>query len=101
MTARISRPARTAMQSGTAKTHRWLLEFVPETQRAIDPLMGWTSSSETLTQLKLWFDSREDAEAYARAHGLAFVVDEPKEAQRRTVSYSDNFKYTRIGQWTH
>ena len=89
------------MQSGTAKTHRWLLEFVPESQRAIDPLMGWTSSSETLTQLKLWFDSREDAEAYARTHGLAFVVDEPKEAQRRTVSYSDNFKYTRIGQWTH
>jgi hypothetical protein len=54
-----------------------------------------------LTQLKLWFDSRDEAEAYARAHGLAFVVDEPKEATRRTVSYSDNFKYTRIGQWTH
>jgi hypothetical protein len=101
MTARISRPTRTAMQSGTAKTHRWLLEFVPDAPRAIDPLMGWTSSSETLTQLKLWFDSREEAEAYAVAHGLAYVVDEPKEPVRRTVSYSDNFKYTRIGQWTH
>jgi hypothetical protein len=101
MTARISRPARTAMQSGTAKTHRWLLEFVPETPRSIDPLMGWTSSSETLTQLKLWFDSREEAVAYAVSHGLAYVVDEPKDAVRRTVSYSDNFKFSRIGQWTH
>lgn len=101
MTARISRPARTAMQSGTAKTHRWLLEFTPDTARSIDPLMGWTSSSETLTQLKLWFDSREEAEAYAAGRGLAYVVDEPKEPLRRTVSYSDNFKFTRIGQWTH
>ena len=101
MTARISRPARTAMQSGTAKTHRWLLEFVPEKPRAADPLMGWTSSAETLTQVKLWFETREEAEAYARSHGLAFTVDEPKDAVRHTVSYSDNFKHNRIGQWTH
>jgi ETC complex I subunit conserved region len=79
MTARISRPAKTAMQSGTAKTGRWLLEFEPDAQaRSIEPLMGWTSSADTLAQVKLWFETKEEA-----------------------MAYSDNFKFDRIGTWTH
>jgi len=65
MTARIYRPARTAMQSGTAKTERWLLEYEPEAPRQIEPLMGWTSSSDMKSQVKLWFDSEAEAVAYA------------------------------------
>jgi hypothetical protein len=101
MTARIYRPSKTAMQSGTAKTTRWLLEYDAEADRQLEPLMGWTSSSDMNSQIKLWFDSAEAAIAYARKNGIAFRVEEPKEATRKAVSYSDNFKYTRIGQWTH
>jgi hypothetical protein len=101
MTARISRPAKTAMQSGTAKTQRWLLEFDSAEPRSIEPLMGWTSSSDMLGQVKLWFDTKEAAIAYATRNGLAFRVEEPKEAQRRMAAYSDNFKFNRVGSWTH
>jgi hypothetical protein len=101
MTARIYRPARTAMQSGTAKTDRWLLEYEPEQPRQIEPLMGWTSSGDMKSQLKLWFDSEAEAVAYATRNGIPFRVEQPHEPARRTMSYSDNFKFSRVGQWTH
>ena len=101
MTARISRPAKTAMQSGTAKSNRWLLEFEVSAARTIEPLMGWTSSSDTLGQVKLWFDTKEEAIAFATRNGLAYRREEPKEAKRRPAAYSDNFKHNRIGAWTH
>ncbi len=89
------------MQSGTAKTTRWLLEFEQERAREIDPLMGWTSSSDTRQQVKLWFDTREEAVAYAQRNGIAATVEEPNEPRRRTIAYSDNFRFNRVGQWTH
>lgn len=101
MTARIYRPARTAMQSGTAKTERWLLEYEPEKPREIEPLMGWTSSSDMKSQLKLWFDSEADAVAYATRNGIPYRVEQPHDPKRRSISYSDNFRYSRVGQWTH
>ncbi len=101
MVARISRPAKTAMQSGQAKSRRWLLEFEPETAKTADPLMGWTSSSDTLGQVRLWFDSKEEAIAYCERKGIAYRATEPKERTPKTVSYSDNFKFGRIGTWTH
>ncbi|MGL4324267.1 MAG: ETC complex I subunit [Beijerinckiaceae bacterium] len=101
MTARIYRPAKTAMQSGTAKTSRWLLEYEPEVAREIDPLMGWTSSGDMRQQVKLWFDTKEEALAYAAKNGIPARVEEPKVPSRRTVSYSDNFRHNRVGTWTH
>lgn len=101
MTARIYRPARTAMQSGTAKTERWLLEYEPEQPRQIEPLMGWTSSGDMKSQLKLWFDSEAEAVAYATRNGIPFRVEQPHQPKRRGMSYSDNFKFSRVGQWTH
>jgi hypothetical protein len=101
MTARIYRPARTAMQSGTAKTERWLLEYEPERPREIEPLMGWTSSSDMKSQIKLWFDSEADAVAYATRNGIPYRVETPKEPVRRTIAYADNFKFTRTLPWTH
>ena len=100
MVARIYRPARTAMQSGRAKTRDWVVEFMPET-RAIEPLMGWTASSDTRPQVKLRFATREEAVAYCERHGIPFQVSEPNEPVRRKVSYSDNFAFSRVGQWTH
>ena len=100
-TARIYKPAKTAMQSGTARTKQWLLEFEREQPREIEPLMGWTSSGDTRQQLRLWFDSKDEAIAYATREGIAYRLEEPQEAKRRTISYSDNFKFNRVGPWTH
>ncbi|MGL4634646.1 MAG: ETC complex I subunit [Beijerinckiaceae bacterium] len=101
MTARIYRPAKTAMQSGAAKSDRWLLEYDAESNRTVEPLMGWTSSSDMKSQIKLWFNNQEDAVAYATRNGIAYRVEQPRESTRKAVSYSDNFKFTRQGQWTH
>ena len=103
MTARIYRPAKTAMQSGTARTKQWVLDFVPETAREVDPLMGWTSSSDTQAQVRLRFDTKEEAVEYARDHGIDAVVTEP---QRRTPhirpgGYGENFATNRRAVWTH
>ena len=99
--ARIYKPARTATQSGTARTKLWLLEFEQTSPREIEPLMGWTSSADTNQQIRLWFDTKEEAVAYATREGIAFRIEEPHEAKRRTISYADNFKFNRVGQWTH
>ncbi len=89
------------MQSGSANSRRWLLEFEPESRREVDPLMGYTSSSDMRSQLKLWFDTMEEAVSYAVREGIAYRVEQPKDATRKVASYSDNFKFTRVGQWTH
>jgi NADH dehydrogenase len=103
MRARIYKPAKTAMSSGTAKTKHWVLEHVAETARAVDPLMGWTSSSDTQAQVKLEFDSKEAALEYAREHGIDAVVREPKvrKANIRPGGYGENFATNRRGVWTH
>jgi gamma-glutamylcyclotransferase (GGCT)/AIG2-like uncharacterized protein YtfP len=101
MSAKIYRPAKTAMQSGTAKTHLWVLEFDQETPRKIDPIMGYTSSGDTRQQVKLTFETQEQAEAYAQRNGIEYRVIAPKEPTRQTVSYSDNFRFNRIQPWTH
>lgn len=103
MRARIYQPAKTAMQSGTAKTHQWVLEFDPQAPRSIDPLMGWTSSSDTQTQVRLRFATREEAEDYAREKGLEFTVAQPhaRKANIRPRGYGENFATERRGVWTH
>jgi hypothetical protein len=101
MTARIFKPARTAMQSGEARTKEWVLEFAPASPRSADPLMGWTSSRDTQTQVRLEFDSKEEAIAYATREGLAYTVAEPKPRKPIRKSYADNFRYGRIDNWTH
>ncbi len=101
MTARIYKPARNAMQSGTGKSNQWMIDFEPATPRAIDPLMGWTSSDDTQKQVRMSFDTKEEAIAYAQKAGIPYQVYEPKSAHRQKISYSDNFKWGRVGQWTH
>ncbi len=101
MTARIHRPPNSVMQSGPAKSKGWLLEYEPEQGKGADPLMGYTSSSDMNSQIKLWFDTAEEAIAYAVKNGVAYRVEQPKKAERKAAVYSDNFKFTRVGQWTH
>jgi hypothetical protein len=101
MSARIFKPARNAMQSGTAKTKEWLLEYEPEQPREIEPLMGWTSSSDMKQQIRLRFETAEEAVAYCERHGIPYQVFEPKEPARRVIAYADNFAYSRRTPWTH
>ena len=103
MRARIYKPARTAMSSGTAKTRDWVLEFVPEAPREIDPLTGWTGSRDTQAQVKLRFETREEAEAYARDKGIEVVVlrAQGRKPNLRAGGYGENFATTRRGAWTH
>jgi len=104
MSARIFQPAQNAMHSGKGKSDLWILQFDAEAARSSDPLMGWTSSSETKQQIKMRFKSKEDAVAYAKREGVAFVVQESNEthaAKRPQKSYSDNFKFGRSANWTH
>ena len=101
MTARIYKPTRNTMQSGTARSNKWRLDFEPARPRGLEPLMGWTSSDDTQKQVTLLFDTKEEAIAYAEKAGIPYQVFEPKEPAKRPMSYSDNFKWGRVGQWTH
>ncbi len=94
MTARIYCPAKTAMQSGRAKTHRWVLEFEAQHAKTADPLMGWTGSSDMAAdQLRLYFASREEAVAYAERHGIAHRVEEHHTRRVVPKSYAANFRW--------
>ncbi|MBV6487820.1 MAG: ETC complex I subunit [Pseudorhodoplanes sp.] len=101
MVARIYKPARTAMQSGAARTKEWVLDYEPAAARSVEPLMGWTSSTDMTSQVRLRFTTREEAVAYCERHGIAYQVAEPKDPARRPMAYSDNFAFQRRGQWTH
>ncbi len=103
MRARIYQPARTAMSSGTANTRVWLLEFAPTSARDVDPLMGWTSSSDTQTQVRMTFDTKEAAVEYATENDITFTVQVPKtrRANIRPGGYGENFATNRRGSWTH
>lgn len=101
MAARIFKPARNAMQSGQGRSKDWVLEHEAEKPREIDPLMGWTSAHDTRTQLRLTFDTKEEAIAYAERNGIAYVVSEPAQRKLQRKAYADNFRFGRIGTWTH
>ena len=103
MRARIYQPARTAMSSGQAKTKHWVLDYAPSAPREVDPLMGWTSSGDTQSQVKLTFDTKEDAIAYAKDNGIDAVVQEPKKRAMnvRAGGYGENFATNRRAVWTH
>lgn len=103
MRARIFQPARTAMSSGSAKTHDWILDFEPASAREIDPLMGWTSSDDTQKQVRLRFSTKEEALEYARDHGIDVQVLEPhkRKPNIRPRGYGENFATDRRGAWTH
>lgn len=103
MVARIYKPSKTSMSSGRARTKEWVLEFCASEHKVVDPLMGWTGSGDTQTQVKLEFETKDDAISYARKHGLAYEITEDvsRNFNIRPKGYSDNFSYTRRTNWTH
>ncbi|MGZ3298913.1 MAG: ETC complex I subunit [Asticcacaulis sp.] len=101
MFARIFKPAKTAMQSGRAKTHDWVLEFEPKSARTPDPLMGWISSADTDAQVQLRFDTLEEAQGFAEHHGIPYRVIAPEAPPKLIKAYADNFAANRRVPWTH
>lgn len=103
MQARIYQPARSAMTSGQGNTRSWVLEHTPSEAKRIDPLMGWTGSSDMNRQVRLRFETREAAVEYAEKHGLAYTVEEPHKRGHnvRPMGYGGNFAHNRRGAWTH
>ncbi len=102
MAARIYQPAKSAMQSGrSGRMSEWVLEYPQQSQRRADPLMGWTSTSDTLRQVRLFFATKEEAVAYATREGIAYEIEEPKVRSVAPKAYADNFRFDRVGRWTH
>ncbi|MDO9431863.1 MAG: ETC complex I subunit [Pseudomonadota bacterium] len=101
MLARIYRPAKNAMQSGKAKTKDWVLEFESASALRADPLMGWTLTADMDGQIRLAFETKDEAVAYAQAHGIAFQISDPKPARPIIKAYADNFAFGRKQPWTH
>src|SRR6516162_1468588 len=93
--ARIFKPAKTAMQSGT-RVPRWVLAYEPVTRRQPEALMGWTSAEDTLNEVRLHFETMEDAVAFANKNGLDFTIIPPQDSTEKPKSYADNFRYDRI-----
>jgi hypothetical protein len=94
LTAKIYRPAKSAMSSGRAKTHLWTLEYKPLIKNTPEPLMGWNSGG-TLQQIKLQFDTQEEAIAYAKDKGIAYELQAPKERIYKPKAYASNFATNR------
>ena len=101
MQARIYSPTKTAMQSGKNKTGEWILEFEPETARKVEPLMGYTSSRDMNSQVKLRFHDLEAAKNYCHKKGITYHVQQPHTPRRRKNAYADNFAFNRSLPWTH
>jgi hypothetical protein len=100
MRVRIFKPAKTAMQSGTAKTREWVVESEPA-PKEVEALMGWTASRDTMQQVRLTFATLDEAKAYAEKNGWQYTVEMPHARAIRPKAYADNFAYNRVGRWTH
>ncbi|MEX2614689.1 MAG: ETC complex I subunit [Alphaproteobacteria bacterium] len=101
MEVRIFAPSKNAMQSGRAKTGGWVIEFEPTSRADPDPLMGWARSTDTRRQVRLNFDTKEEAIAHAERNGWTYTVQKPKERRIRPKAYADNFSVNRTQPWTH
>jgi hypothetical protein len=97
MHVRIHKPAKSSMQSGRGGLDEWRIEPAPATPRTPEPLMGWVSADDTLTELcgRLRFRSPEEAASFARRQGWEFIIEIPAERRVRPRNYLDNFRIVR------
>ena len=96
MKAIIYKPTKNAMQTGNAGSKHWVLEYLSKTPKSIEPLMGWTSMNDTTQEIVLYFDSSEEAEAYAKSKGIDYELRLPKVKKIRPKAYADNFSFSRV-----
>ena len=101
MKAKIYQPSKSVTQSGRKKNSNWILEFPRSSSTTIDPVMNWTSSSDTQNQVKIKFSSKELAIAFAKKNSIDYTIRETKKSRIKPKSYSENFLYDKKTPWTH
>lgn len=101
MTIKIYKPSKSSMQSGLGKTKQWLVEYIDEKDKIKDTLMGWNSSLDTKEQIKIFFETKDQAILWAKNNNEQFIVIEPKERKIKPKNYSSNFDMNRKEPWTH
>ena len=101
MTIKIYKPSKSSMQSGLGKTKQWLVEYISEKDKTKDSLMGWNSSLDTKSQIKVFFETKEQAIVWAKKNNYQYFVVEPKKRKIKPKSYSSNFDINRKEPWTH
>ena len=101
MTIKIYKQSKSSMQSGLGKTKVWLAEYISEKDKTKDSLMGWNSSSDTKEQIKIFFDTKEQAIEWSKKNNEQFIVIEPKERKIKPKNYASNFDMNRKEPWTH
>ena len=101
MTFKIYKPSKTAMQSGFGKTKEWLAEYISNAETVKDSLMGWNSSSDTKSQIKVFFDSKIQAIEWAKNNNHQYYVEEPTIRKVKIKSYASNFDINKKESWTH
>ena len=101
MTIKIYKPSKTSMQSGLGKTKQWIAEYISESPKVKDNLMGWNSSLDTKSQIKIFFDSKDKAISWAKKNNFQFEVLTPQIKKIIPKNYADNFSYKRKEPWTH
>lgn len=92
MSARIYQIQKNAMQSGKARTDKWVLEFAQAEAKRPDPLTGWAGSGDTQSQIKLTFPTQDAATAYADKYGIAFTLIPTPPKTLKIQAYADNFR---------
>ena len=101
MTIKIYKPAKTSMQSGSKNTKKWLAEFISDIDTKKDTLMGWNSSLDTQSQIKIFFDTKEQAVNWPIKNKYQYFVEEPKKRKIKIKSYASNFDTNKKEPWTH
>ena len=101
MTIKIYIPAKTSMQSGQGKSKQWLAEYVSDSEKVKDTLMGWNSSLDTKSQIRLFFDTKDQAIEWAKKNNYQYFIEEPKSKKIKPKNYASNFDINRKESWTH
>lgn len=101
MTIKIYKPSKTAMQSGNGKSKKWLAEYISEVETSKDNLMGWNSSADTKSQIKIFFDTKDQAVEWAKNNDYQYFIEEPRKRKIKIKSYASNFDINKKESWTH
>ena len=101
MTIKIYKPTKTSMQSGFGKTKQWLAEYISDSPKVKDSLMGWNSSLDTKSQIKIFFETKEQAINWAKQNKYQYFVQESQSRNIKPKNYASNFDINRKEPWTH
>ena len=103
MVARIFKPSKSVMQSGTAQSKKWVLELEHDMSKSVEPLMGWTGSNDTNSQVQLRFQTKDAAIVYAKKNGIPYTLlnHNPRNHIIRENGYGENFSFEKKTPWTH